>query len=61
METKITSIRIPRQMIERLRKESDSLGISLSQLIIEILDAQLRCKKFSCSDYRIKNNLKRRG
>ncbi len=61
METKITSIRIPRPMIERLRKESDSLGISLSQLIIEILYAQLRGKKFSCSDYRIKNNLKRRG
>lgn len=48
-------------MIERLKKDSESLDISLSQLIVEILDAQLRGKKFSCSDYRIKNNLKRRG
>lgn len=61
METKITSVRIPRLMIERLKKDSSGMGISLSQLIIEILDAQLSGKKFSCVDYRIKNNLKRRG
>lgn len=61
METKITSVRIPRPMIERLKKDSESLDISLSQLIVEILDAQLSGKKFSCVNYKIKNALKRRG
>lgn len=61
METKNTSIRIPHAMVIRMKKDSESLGISLSQLIIEILDAQLNGKKFSYAEFKAKNTFKRKG
>lgn len=58
---KSVTIRMPEDMIDRLTLDADGLNITFSALVIEILYAQMKGKKFSTLDYLVARTFKKPG
>lgn len=52
------TIRMSPEMIGKLKGEADALNISFSQVIVEILTAQLNGEKFSKLDFLIRKTFR---
>lgn len=59
MKKESVTVRMPPAMVVKLKTEAEALGVNFSQLVIEILEAQLNGKKFSNIDFLVRKTFRR--